>query len=88
MRIVNVQPSSDNVLSIVGEDGRTGIFDVEPYLRFEAFDALHDQDEFVKVVNGGHFVEWACGADLSADTIEAHWRVINDAQPKEHVATP
>jgi uncharacterized protein with HEPN domain len=21
--------------------------------------------------NGGYFVEWACGADLSADTIEA-----------------
>ena len=88
MRIVNVQPASDNVLSIVGEDGRTGIFDVKPYLRFEAIDALHDQDEFVKVVNGGYFVEWACGADLSADTIEARWRVINDAQPREHVATP
>jgi hypothetical protein len=24
---------------------------------------------------GGYFVEWACGADLSADTIEARWQV-------------
>jgi hypothetical protein len=23
-------------------------------------------------------VEWACGADLSADTIEARWQVVED----------
>ena len=28
--------------------------------------------EFKKIHNGRYFVEWACGADLSADTIEAH----------------
>jgi len=25
----------------------------------------------MKISNGGYFVEWQCGADLSADTIEA-----------------
>ncbi|WP_280938426.1 hypothetical protein [Thioflexithrix psekupsensis] len=24
----------------------------------------------------GYFVEWECGADLSADTIEAHWQLL------------
>lgn len=24
----------------------------------------------------GYFVEWDCGADLSADTIEARWQVV------------
>lgn len=29
----------------------------------------------MKVANGGYFVEWNCGVDMSADTIEAHWKV-------------
>jgi hypothetical protein len=63
-------------LSIVADDGRVGSFDVSPYLECEAFADIRDPSGFVKVSNGGYFVEWNCGADLSADTIEAHWRVI------------
>ncbi len=55
--------------------GRTN-FDVSPYLVYEAFEALRDHSEFMKVANGGYFVEWDCGADLSADTIEARWQVV------------
>jgi hypothetical protein len=62
-------------LSIVADDGRAGTFDVSSYLEYEAFEALRDPGEFMKVSNGGYFVEWDCGADLSADTIEAHWRI-------------
>jgi hypothetical protein len=76
MRIAEVTPQSNWVLSIVAEDGRIGAFDVGPYLEYEAFADLRDPAEFMKVSNGGYFVEWDCGADLSADTIEAHWRVI------------
>ena len=46
---------------------------------YEAFEDLRRPGEFVKVFNGGYFVEWECGADLSADTIEAHWKVVNKA---------
>jgi hypothetical protein len=67
-------------LSIVADDGRVGSFDVSPYLGYEAFEDLRDPDEFVKVSNGGYFVEWDCGADLSADTIEARWRVMQTRQ--------
>ncbi len=59
-------------LSILAEDGRTGIFDVTPYLQFEAFEPLLSTDEFNKISNGRYYIEWGCGADLSADTIEAH----------------
>ncbi|MCK5689302.1 DUF2442 domain-containing protein [Myxococcota bacterium] len=72
MRIKEVKPKSDYTLQIVSDDGRTGIFDVSPYLKFEAFSELKNQDAFMKIINGGYFVEWDCGADLSADTIEAH----------------
>lgn len=75
MRIKRIHPGSNWILSIVSEDGRSGEFDVSPYLKYEAFNALRDQNEFQKISNGGYFIEWDCGADLSADTIEARWQV-------------
>lgn len=75
MRIKEVRPQPNWVLSIVAEDGRVGTFDVSPYLEYEVFATLRDPTEFEKVSHGGYFVEWDCGADLSADTIEAHWRM-------------
>ena len=74
MRIAELHPQPNWVLSVVADDGRIGDFDVSPYLEYEAFEDLRDQNEFMKVSNGGYFVEWDCGADLSADTIEAHWQ--------------
>lgn len=82
MKIFELHPRSNWVLSVVADDGRTGDFDVSPYLELEAFESLRDPREFQKVANGGYFVEWDCGADLSADTIEARWRVVsNISQP-------
>lgn len=79
MRIAEISPQPNWVLTIVADDGRIGCFDVSPYLGYEAFEALCDYKEFLKVFNGGYFVEWDCGADLSADTIEAHWQVVGQA---------
>jgi hypothetical protein len=79
MKIARLCPQSNWVLSIVADDGRVGSFDVSPYLEYEAFQDLRHPSEFVKVFNGGYFVEWDCGADLSTDTIEARWQVINKA---------
>ena len=75
MRIIDINPQPNWILSIVADDGRKGKFDVSPYLNFEAFEELRDIKEFMKVVNGGYFIEWDCGADLSADTIEANLEV-------------
>ena len=49
---------------------------------YEAFEKLRNPDEFLKVLNGGYFIEWECGADLSADTIEARWEVAREAVPQ------
>jgi hypothetical protein len=75
MRINNVRPLSNYRLQIISEEGITGIFDVTPYLSYEAFESLKEMSEFRKISNGGYFVEWECGADLSADTIEAKMTV-------------
>jgi hypothetical protein len=75
MIISKIQPESNWMLSVSSEDGRTGTFDLTPYLEFEAFEVLRDRSEFIKVSSGGYFIEWDCGADLSADTIEAKWHL-------------
>jgi len=75
MIISKIRPESNWVLSVVSTDGRTGLLDIQPYLEFEAFEPLRDIQEFAKVSNGGYFIEWECGADLSADTIETKWQL-------------
>ncbi len=74
MKIAKVHPNPDYTLKVVDQNGRIGIFDVRPYLKYEAFADLKDQRSFMRISNGGYFIEWDCGADLSADTIEAHWK--------------
>ena len=48
MRIVQVYPQPNWVLSVVAEDGRVGEFDVRPYLSYEAFEDLRRPGEFMK----------------------------------------
>ncbi|AFL73633.1 DUF2442 domain-containing protein [Thiocystis violascens] len=72
MRIAEIIHLENHVLLVASEDGAMGLFDIKPYLTGEVFAALQDDDEFTAVHNGGSFIEWACSADLSADTIEAH----------------
>ena len=73
MRITQVLPRQGHVLYVEAEDGHAGLFDVTPYLESDAFAPLKDPGEFERVRSGGYFVEWDCGADLSADTIQARW---------------
>ena len=73
MTIREIYPQPDYTLQIVAHDGRRGVFDVTPYFQYDAFAALKNFAMFERVVNGGYFIEWECGADLSADTIEARW---------------
>ena len=72
MTIVTVIPEENGILRIVTADGREGAFDVKPYFEYEAFEALKDNEEFKAVRHHGYYVDWLCGADRSADTLEAH----------------
>ena len=76
MKIKQIHPRPQWILEITAEDGRIGLFDLAPYLPSEAFAELRDAAAFQRVRSGGYFIEWECGADLSADTIEAHWHLI------------
>ena len=78
MNIVEVIPKENYILYVKTEDGKTGLFDVQPYLISEAFAPLKDRNEFERIHNGKYFVEWDCGADLSADTIQTRWYAISE----------
>jgi hypothetical protein len=74
MNIAEIIPQENHLLYVKSDDGRSGLLDITPFLESEAFEPLKNREEFERIHNGGYFIEWACGADLSADTIEARWR--------------
>ena len=76
VNIAEIIPKDNYTFYIRTEDGRTGIFDVKPYLESEAFAPLKDRSEFERVRNGKYLIEWDCAADLSADTIQALWKTV------------
>ena len=76
MKIVEVRPYQEKSLLITLDDGTKGELDVSPWLQYEAFAELADTKEFIQVHNGGYFIEWNCGADLSIDTVIAHLKTL------------
>lgn len=74
MIIQEVKPLKEGLLKVTAEDGRSGTVDIAPYLESPAFSPLKDWDTFIQVRNGKYYVEWTCGADLSADTLEARMK--------------
>jgi hypothetical protein len=83
MNITEIIPKDNYVLHIKAEDGEAGLFDVKPYLESDVFSPLKDRDEFERVHNGKYFIEWDCGADLTADTIQARWETITTKNAQE-----
>ena len=77
MIIDHVVPKNNYILHITDENNQSGLFDVSPYLDSEVFSALKINGNFRKIYNGKYFIEWDCGADLSADTIEAKWKKLS-----------
>lgn len=74
MIIKHIIPKDNYILHITDENNQSGLFDVAPYLKSEVFSQLKEQDNFKRIYNGKYYIEWDCGADLSADTIEAKWQ--------------
>lgn len=67
--IDRLEARNDWTLDVTFSQGGRRIFDIKPFLECEAFAELKDLAMFLAVRNGGYFVEWPNGADLSADTL-------------------
>ena len=70
-KIVSVSAMADGYLKVAFSDGRTGEFDVKPFMRSEFFAALREQEYFAQVVLFFSGVGWPGGQDLGPDTISA-----------------
>jgi len=67
--VVNVKPEKDYTLHLWFTNGEEGIFDVKPYLEYEAFQALKDEKMFNSVRPFIGTIQWANEADLCPDTV-------------------
>ena len=70
-KIVGVSAMADGYLKVTFSDGRTGEFDVKPFMRSEFFAALRNQEYFAQVGLFFSGVGWPGGQDLGPDTISA-----------------
>lgn len=85
MNVAEIIPQENHILYVKSEEGEVGLFDMTPFLESEAFAPLKSIAEFQKIYNGRYFVEWECGADLSADTIQARWQIIGGMNAQQIV---
>lgn len=60
MNIISVTAVIPNKLLIELDNGKTGTFDVSPYLNLDAFKMLSSPAEFKKIINGKYYIEWEC----------------------------
>ena len=75
LKVDKVKAKSDYTLDVVLSDGRSGTFDVKPYLEKGVFKQLKDISYFKQVKPLFCGIVWPNEQDLSADTIEAQWKV-------------
>jgi len=69
LKVIKVNANNDYTLSVELSDGRSGTFDVKPYLEKGVFKELKDKNYFKQVKPFFCGIAWPNEQDLSADTI-------------------
>ena len=69
MNIEEVIPKKNFMLYVKAEDGKTGLFDVKPYLNIGIFQELQDMSVFNSVKPFLGSVQWENGQDFCPDTL-------------------
>ena len=69
LKVIKVNANNDYTLSVKLSDGRSGIFDIKPYLEKGVFAELKDKNYFKQVKPFFCGIVWPNEQDLSADTI-------------------
>lgn len=75
-KIISVDPLENKKVAVVFADGKSGVFDVSPYIKSDFFKQLNDDNYFKQVRLFFTGIGWPEGQDLGPDTI-AH-----DLQPQ------
>jgi hypothetical protein len=69
--VKQVIPGDDYTLSLVFENGESGILDMRPMLDFGVFRRIKNLDNFKRVRIAFDTIEWDCGVDLDPEYIYA-----------------
>lgn len=70
VRVIDVKPGIDYKLEVVLDNGKSGIFDVAPFLNLGIFQELKDISYFKQVMTHGRSIYWPHAQDFCADTID------------------
>ncbi len=70
-----VTPREDYTLSVVFDNGETGILDMKPILGFGVFRSIQDYRNFRRVRVAFDTIEWDCGVDLDPEFVYAKCRL-------------
>ena len=70
-KIISVNPLDDKKIAVVFADGKSGVFDVAPYIKSDFFKRLNDDSYFRQVSLFFTGIGWPEGQDLGPDTIAA-----------------
>jgi hypothetical protein len=71
VKVVSVVPRDDYKIKICLDNGKTGLFDVVPFLDKGFFTELKDLNCFRQVLTRGRSISWPHSQDFCADTIDA-----------------
>lgn len=74
-KIIKAVPLPDGFLQVEMQDGRSGKFDVKPFMNSDFFSSLKNESYFQKVCLFFSGVGWPDGQDLGPDTIVAGLKV-------------
>jgi hypothetical protein len=70
-KVISVSPLENKKVAVVFADGKSGIFDVAPYIKSDFFERLNDDNYFRQVRLFFTGIGWPEGQDLGPDTIAA-----------------
>ena len=79
LKVKKVNANNDYTLFVELSDGRTGVFDVKPYIDKGVFRQLKDKNYFKQVKPFFCGITWPNEQDLSADTIACELKKVEIA---------
>ena len=70
-KVISVSPLKNKKVAVVFADGKSGIFDVAPYIKSDFFQRLNDDDYFRQISLFFTGIGWPEGQNIGPDTIAA-----------------
>ncbi len=77
--VVSVKCEEDFILSIVFDNGESGLLDMKPYLNFGVFKKIQNPSIFKTVHVSFDTIAWESGADLDPEFVYEKCRIVQQS---------